>query len=228
VSDKSRFLDEVSERPLVTRSQARAARLTKYFSGSTCKHGHITERWTANGNCDGCKLVATADTRRLDNRRRYATLWAKQHRSALKAAASTGDLSAIAELEQWLVKLASKKRARRAANPEPHRKEVRIWIDANLDQHRAHMRNRRARVKAASGIHNAEDIADILRLQRGRCALPTCRSKIGKKYHVDHIIALVNGGGNGRRNLQIMCPRCNLRKHAKDQTVFMREIGMLI
>jgi 5-methylcytosine-specific restriction endonuclease McrA len=91
-------------------------------------------------------------------------------------------------------------------------------------RHRAH--HRRALKLAAGGEYTAEDIADILRLQRGRCAI--CRKKLGKTYHIDHIVPLSKGGTNGRTNLQVTCPPCNQHKSAKDPIVFMQELGRLI
>jgi 5-methylcytosine-specific restriction endonuclease McrA len=49
--------------------------------------------------------------------------------------------------------------------------------------------------------------------QRGRCYY--CHEKVGDSYHVDHVIPLALGGGNGPENLVIACPRCNLTKYAK-------------
>jgi 5-methylcytosine-specific restriction endonuclease McrA len=47
-------------------------------------------------------------------------------------------------------------------------------------------------------------------------------------FHVDHKIALANGGTNDRSNIELLCPPCNLRKHAKDPIVWARENGRLL
>jgi hypothetical protein len=58
----------------------------------------------------------------------------------------------------------------------------------------------------------------LLYRDRGRCAL--CLRDItgllasGKEQHIDHIVALANGGTNDPTNLQYLCPSCNLAKHA--------------
>lgn len=93
---------------------------------------------------------------------------------------------------------------------------------------RSHARNRRARNRAALGRHTGEEIVDIRRMQRDRCAEPSCRTKLHGKGHVDHIIPLARGGGNDRRNLQLLCGPCNFRKHAKDPIDFARELGRLL
>ena len=89
-------------------------------------------------------------------------------------------------------------------------------------------RARRALKANALGCHTKEEVLDIFKMQFGRCASPWCRKKLGKKYHVDHIVALARGGSNDRKNLQILCPPCNVKKHAKNPLDFARENGMLL
>lgn len=85
---------------------------------------------------------------------------------------------------------------------------------------------RRAARLGAEGSHSAADIRHLLLLQRGRCGY--CRIRVRLRFHVDHIFPLARGGSNARKNLQILCPSCNLRKNAKDPLHFAREIGLLV
>lgn len=92
------------------------------------------------------------------------------------------------------------------------------------------LRNRRARKKNATGTHTKQDIQALVFLQKGKCA--ACRVKLlleGKgKYHIDHIISLAKGGTNDKYNLQILCPSCNLSKHAKDPIEWAQKNGRLL
>lgn len=96
----------------------------------------------------------------------------------------------------------------------------------NLAKYAAYRRARRARALNAGGSHTADDIADIRKMQRDRCAY--CRSGLFRGGHVDHIQPLARGGGNGRQNLQILCETCNIRKNATDPLKFARKIGRLL
>jgi 5-methylcytosine-specific restriction endonuclease McrA len=100
------------------------------------------------------------------------------------------------------------------------------YYTLNRERFRAHRRNRRARIRSAEGTHTAEDIQDIHRLQKGKCAI--CRKKLGDSYHVDHIVPIAKGGSNARSNLQLTHGRCNQQKNRKDPLVHMRSLGFLL
>ncbi len=63
------------------------------------------------------------------------------------------------------------------------------------------------------------------RLQAG---VVHCGVGLGRKGHLDHRVALVNGGSNWPNNLQWLCAPCNLSKGAKDEIVFAQSIGKLL
>jgi 5-methylcytosine-specific restriction endonuclease McrA len=100
------------------------------------------------------------------------------------------------------------------------------WKKANPDARRVSDHNRRARKRSSAGRHTKGDILEILKMQKGRCGY--CREKLGAKRHIDHIIPLSGGGHNGRRNLQILCARCNIRKSALDPIDFAQRLGRLL
>ena len=62
--------------------------------------------------------------------------------------------------------------------------------------------------------------------QRWLCVI--CRCDVSKSYHVDHIMPLAKGGKHEPKNIQILCPSCNVRKSAKDPIEYMQERGFLL
>lgn len=96
----------------------------------------------------------------------------------------------------------------RARNPE----KVRDWV---------HRRRGKKVGRLPSGT-----VARILLMQRGCCA--NCRETLKGKYHVDHVTPLARGGQHEPKNIQILCPTCNLRKSAKDPIAFALEEGRLL
>lgn len=92
----------------------------------------------------------------------------------------------------------------------------------------AHGNTRRARKRNAGGSFTPGQIDELYKKQRGCCAGPNCGVKLGKRFHRDHIVALANGGTNDILNIQLLCRRCNLKKHAKDPIAWAQENGRLL
>jgi hypothetical protein len=66
----------LAKQSLITRSEAKAAGLTKYFTGKPCKRGHICERYM-NGGCSECSHARgrASYARNLAQRLVRAAVW---------------------------------------------------------------------------------------------------------------------------------------------------------
>lgn len=177
-------------------------------------------------------------------------------RAACRAWHSKNREAAIERMRQWRLKnsgaAAESSRAWREANPGRQAELNRAWKEANAeaylsyvqrtraaknaksrewnkrnrDRTRIYAANRRARIEEAGGTHTRHDIAQLLLLQRRRCAI--CRERLDSAYEVDHIVPIAGGGHNGKTNLQLLCPLCNRTKGAKDPIAFMQSKGFLL
>lgn len=108
----------------------------------------------------------------------------------------------------------------------PKMSEMRdVWPSASLDALRAKEAKRRKYARDSTEHHTADDIADLMLRQKGKCAV--CKDTLDA-YHVDHVVPLVAGGSNGKLNIQILCPSCNLSKGRKDPIAFMQARGLLL
>jgi 5-methylcytosine-specific restriction endonuclease McrA len=217
--------------PVVTRAEAKARGLKRFFTGVPCIHGHLDERQTSNAGCRVCvNATSTAchkrDPERLTKGRAYRTKNKARLTRGKMAWAKANPESRAETGRRYYVANARKISAQYHADPAPMTQRVAAWNLLNPDARRAIGRNYRARKATAPGSHTAEDIAEILQLQGGKCAY--CRKRVGKGYHVDHIVALSMGGSNDRRNLQICCRSCNVTKRAADPIAFAQMVGLLI
>ncbi len=101
------------------------------------------------------------------------------------------------------------------------------WKKSHPEFIRVRMGNVRARKKGNGGNHTVKEIKELLVKQKNKCVNCLVSFKrIG--YHIDHIVALANGGRNDIFNIQLLCPQCNRRKNSKDPLVFARENGRLL
>jgi len=208
-------------KPIITRAEAKAAGLKRFFTGKPCKQGHLSEQYVSTPNCIECATI-----RRTQN--------PEANRATRKAWCVRNPEKVREEKRTYYARNPDRKKASaaktRAKNPEKARANKnawsKAWAKANPEKRSIYRRNNRAIRLSAEGSHTLEDVQRIYSAQKGKCAC--CKTKVGKKYHVDHIQPLAKGGNNWPSNLQILCPTCNIRKNALDPVEFMQSRGMLL
>src|SRR3990167_4705977 len=193
---------------IISPAEARARGLKFYFTGKPCKHGHVAERRLIKRFCVECE-------------RSSVVLWREANREKHRAAVKSYQKLNPERVKDWKRRDYEKNRERyaksgldwSARNRERSRLIKARWQKRNPIAMRVKSARRRARIKGVGGTHTVEDVRLLFKRQRGRCAGCTVRLS---EYHIDHVVALVNGGSNGPENLQILCPICNYSKRVKD------------
>lgn len=213
------------------RKEAIARGLSTYY-GRPCGYGHGHIRYTIGCHCVKCTILKGKDyTGRTRERRREL----ERNRYAANPRRHINKVNAYYVKNGDDVREKSRKRHRKKQDSdEQYRIEnaerVKKWALDNPERVKQNSQvgkhRRRALERSAEGSFTAEDVADIFKAQKGRCAY--CHIKVRDDYHVDHITALSRGGTNDRSNLQILCRPCNLSKAARDPIDFARSIGKLL
>jgi 5-methylcytosine-specific restriction endonuclease McrA len=127
-------------------------------------------------------------------------------------------------------------------NPEfiaKNKAKAKTWFESNKDKRKEYKKlnagkvrswdrvsslTRRARIKNCQESFTVKQVTELHQQQSYVCNI--CKCCINHKYHVDHIMPLKLGGGNGIDNIQLLCPTCNLKKGAKHPDTFMQELGL--
>ncbi len=85
---------------------------------------------------------------------------------------------------------------------------------------------RRARILASGGTVSAEDVSLRYATQDGHCFY--CRKVLAlDQMELDHVVPLSRGGSHTPGNVQLLCRRCNRRKHARCPISFLSEVWAL-
>lgn len=217
-----------------TPKAAKAAGSKFYFSGKPCSQGHISPRYTSCHRCVACSKDHMVSLREQTRQRR-----AKRPLSPHEQAKADGRLryttgkpcprGHYAErltINGACVICAKEDRERRETTDPSIKTRRSIYRKDNAERYRTHVRNRRAKRKGSPGSYTQEDVLEILKSQRDRCAY--CKKKLSAKWHVDHIMPIHLGGTNDRSNIQVTCERCNLEKSWKDPICFAQQRGLLL
>lgn len=206
--------------PVISKLEAKSQGLKRYFTGKPCKRGHIDQRLISSNVCDQCHKEKVSTPGWKESWREYHSKWYSENKE-----------SVIKRTREYKKKNSNKVKAQSKAlyesNKEQRIKQIQEWRDKNPEKIKIYTakknNNRRA---ASSGKISQERVAFLLEAQRGKCA--NCKEKLMGRYHVDHIRPLSRGGENADSNIEILCPSCNQRKHAKDPIDWARENGRLL
>jgi 5-methylcytosine-specific restriction endonuclease McrA len=183
---------------LISRQDAKALGLKRYFTGRPCKHGHVAEYHVSSKTCSEC------------NRAKAATFYASDPERKKEIDRQSGKKYRAANPAKTL----ERGRLYREQNPDKRRQSCRAWDRANPAKKLAQRHARIAREHKAEGNHTADDIAILVVIQNNCCN--ECGADFATvKRHIDHVIPLSRGGSNWPANLQLLCGTCNRRKGAK-------------
>lgn len=209
---------------IISREDARAQGLKRYFTGTPCRNGHVAERLISNKLCCECRSAVWQAFRERHPERVAANSGKQNKRLAdegyFRAYYRLNDDKRKAEANDWYY-----------ANRERALEVCKAWAQANPDRVRAYgrisRRKRVAKLKSVGGEHTQDDLDRIYKQQRGKCA--ACKCSLAKvRKEVDHIVPLALGGHNNASNLQYLCRPCNRAKSAKDPIDFAQERGLLL
>lgn len=209
---------------MITREDAASKGLKRFFTGIACRREHICERLVSNGLCIECAKIhkktdriKNAERERARSKRRIHKKRKDLRRRQYKP---LDPAKRLGYQRKW-----KKRRSREQIDRE--NAWLALYRKLNPESRRSNDRNRAARKRNAVGRHSAADIRALYEKQNGKCACCLKRVPFHKK-HVDHVMPLALGGGNGPENLQILCRSCNLSKSAKHPVEWARENGRLI
>ena len=200
---------------VLTRTEAIAKGLKVYFTGKPCKHGHISNRYTAKGTCVACALKAS------DSTSEYSKTWRLTNKDRLsklnKKYSVLNKEKRAAQNKEWRKnnpdKCVAQRRNWDAANPDKRAKFSSQWRKENPEVMNAHKGKRRAAVILRYPKWITEDDVWLMKEVYDLANLRTVT--FGVSWTVDHIIPLQGKKVSGLHvptNLQVITRKANSSK----------------
>lgn len=130
--------------PIITRAEAKAAGLPRFFTGKPCKHGHLSQRTTANGGCIACNMLTSAalyktetpEARAVRNARLKA--WKDANRGQVRAEGRAYSKAHREQSNAWKAanreKINAANREARQRNPEAYKASVARYLATEAGQ----------------------------------------------------------------------------------------------
>lgn len=197
--------------PLISRSDARNLGKTRYFTGVTCVHGHISERSVSNGTCLICHAIKKRQ-HYMSNKDHFSD-YCKRRRSENKDQLK---VKARDYYERNKEKIRLKQKEYSRVNSKTIVVRVTEWGKRNPDSLNARTVVRRAnrldRMPLWYGEFDEFVWREAARLVRSRSEIT------GIKWHADHIVPLscrTASGFHSGANCQVIPAKLNIRKSNK-------------
>lgn len=204
---------------IIPLAQAKTEGLPRYFTGRSCKHGHISERRTSDCVCIECDRARDRGDYNHDyylaNRDRLIEMvhgYYQENRETILA-----HKLIYSRLHAAQVQVTNKRWRER--HPEQAAQIIADWKEENPDKVRAAGRRGAARRRALKkgapvGLVPAAKLEEMIAAAT-RC--PDCGLRFTKKRPkaIDHVAALSVGGYHDITNLRIICRSCNSSKGAR-------------
>jgi len=225
---------------IISRKDAQAAGLKRYFTGVVCKNGHVDERLCSTGAC----LTCNRENGRLNYNPEKTSERKKKDRAAnpekyreRKRRYCEENAEKVAEGKRiWIKrnpdKIREQSRRNRTVNKEYRETYMREWWAKNPEKANVYQATRIARINYATP-RVREDLVPFLQAETLAiyAEARTLTELTGVPYHVDHIFPISKGGVHAPWNLRVMLGTDNLKKNAaipKDEPMYVMWQGELM
>ena len=189
---------------IISRKEAKALGLKRYFTGKPCKHGHISEHYSRNGECVECALRRQQLPQTIARRRRYY----EENKEQILSQQAKYHLANRDERCRRMRDYGKRPEKRQLINAAQSR-----WMKRNPAKVNAKLQARRAKMHGDTTKLSDMEKQLLLDVYAECSRLNALHGR--DSFHVDHIIPIALGGKHHPDNLQILSAYQNRAKGSK-------------
>ena len=196
--------DEGHSTPLISKQEAKAQGLKRYFTGKPCKHGHVAERLVSTATCILCNVIY----QKTENAQKHKKSYFKEYRKR----------DAVKQIRKKYLKEYIK-RYQKTAKHKKYQKEYKKYNrETNVNFRLAANLRTRLYHTVKGGIKSGSSICDL------GCSVEFLKQHLeqqfqngmtwenyGKVWEIDHIEPLCSFDLEDREQLLIVCHYTNLQ-----------------
>lgn len=193
----------MKEYPL-SRAEAVALGVKRYYDGKVCKRGHNGLKAIGTG-CVACSNLRAKES--ASRRKNEVAAYQQQYR--------------IENLD----KLKAYRKDWGVLNLDQDSENARLLALYHSDRpkYRVIQHNSRARQFGVAGQLSIGIVSSLLEQQQCKCKY--CQVDISETWEIDHRVAIACGGTNTDNNIQLLCKPCNSSKQDKNPDEYEKQIG---
>lgn len=213
---------------MVSKKEARAQGMKRYYTGKPCPKGHLSEKYVSNDACIAClrlghKQWAGKNREKVNTRiRRWRVQNPEANREAyIRWQRENPKRCKLNKAVWYILNKGPNTRARstkwRAANLDLARAMVRDWSRRHPEKCAAYQAKRRA-----DQLQRTPIWADLEKIEEVYREAVIARQMFGEPWHVDHVIPLRGKRVSGlhiHTNLQLLPGPENIRKGNRYENV---------
>lgn len=181
---------------IISRKEAKSLGLTRYYTGKKCKHGHVSERRTANGVCVDCGIV-------IDKKSRSNPA-VKEKRKITRSAYTKENREKIRE----------KQKENRLKNKESYSKTRKAYIQNNKDRILEKQREYHAKNKERIRNERRAYYRDYMRKRRND---PSFKAKSRMRDMLRRVLHKTGGKKTSGSEVMLGYTSQELRSHIESQ-----------
>ena len=200
------------EQKLISKQEARALGLKRWFNGKPCKAGHITERWVNPSCC--CECVRLRNLAHSRSHKEYFKAQATQYAQDNPAKVAAAKKRYAAKHAEKIAKLRRRQASKQHEEKYPTDPVFRArknaaskrWAEQNRERNKAHKRAWRERNRQVENAKALERLrADPDKTKATRAAQKAMRASAVGRFTAEDVQALLE-----RQSYRCAAPHCRI------------------